>query len=281
MRYGLRQMRRAPGFTAVAVITLGVGIGVSAAIFSLVDTVLVRPLPYHEPGRLVAVYEGSSGRGVLAWSEYLTFAEQARTLEHLAAVQPVSATVLAGPQTEQVSGALVSRSLFPMLGVQPIVGRNFSTDEDKPGAGQSALISEGLWRRVFGADPSIAGKPVTLDVSEAWGRPVKRSRVYTVVGVLPASFETLLQGTRGDVWLPLAATPENSHDLFIVGRMKPDTHPAQVKADLEAIAAPMRTAVHTDARADANSPSSPSSTICSATGSAGCSCSSARSAWCS
>ena len=89
VRYGLRQMRRAPGFTAVAVITFGVGIGVSAAIFSLVDTVLVRPLPFHEPGRLVSVYEGTAGRGVLAWSEYLAFVEQARTLEHLAAVQPV------------------------------------------------------------------------------------------------------------------------------------------------------------------------------------------------
>ena len=249
LRYGLRQMRRAPGFTAVAVSTLGVGIGVSAAIFSLVDTVLVRPLPYQEPGRLVSIYEGGSGRGVLAWSEYLAFAEQTRTLESVAAIQPVSATVLGGAQTEQVSGALVSASLFPLLGIQPLTGRNFSPEEDRAGAGQSVLISEGLWRRAFGSDPLIAGKSVTLDVSESWGRPVRRSKAYTVTGVLPATFQTLLPGTRGDVWLPLAATPDKSHDLFIVGRMKPGISPDQVKTELETITAPLRTTVHSDGRA--------------------------------
>ncbi len=242
-------MQRAPGFTAVAVSTLGVGIGVSAAIFSLVDTVLVRPLPYQEPGRLVSIYEGGSGRGVLAWSEYLAFAEQARTLESVAAIQPVSATVLGGAQTEQVSGALVSASLFPLLGIQPLTGRNFSPEEDRAGAGQSVLISEGLWRRAFGSDPLIAGKPVTLDVTESWGRPVRQSKAYTVAGVMPATFQTLLPGTRGDVWLPLAATPAESHNLFIVGRMKPGVGPTQVKTELETIAAPLRTTVHSDGRA--------------------------------
>ena len=248
VRYGLRQMRRAPGFTAVAVVTLGVGIGVSAAIFSLVDTVMVRPLPYREPGRLVSVYEGPNGQSVLAWSEYLAFVQQTRTLESVAAIQPVSATVLGGAQTEQVTGALVSGSLFPMLGIQPLIGRNFSADEDRAGAGQSVLLSESLWRRAFGSDPLIAGKPVTLDVSESWGRPVQRSKAYTVAGVMPATFQTLLPGTRGDVWLPLAATPGTSHDLFIVGRMKLGVVPDQVKTELDTIGAPQRTTLHSDGR---------------------------------
>ncbi len=233
-------MRRAPGFTAVAVLTLGVGMGVSAAMFSLVDTVLLRPLPYAEPKRLVSIYEGTTGRAVVAWSEYLAFAEQTHTLEAVAAIQPVNVTVLGVEQTEQVSGALVSASMFPLLGIQPLLGRNFLPDEDRPGAGQAALISEGLWQRVYGSDPLIAGKTITLDVSEAWGRPVKRSKAYTVAGVLPASFETLLHGIRGDVWLPLAADRIDSHDLFVVGRMKPGISAPQVQSDLEAIAAPMR-----------------------------------------
>ena len=100
LRYGTRQMRRAPSFTAVAVLTLGLGMGVSAAIFSIVDTVLLRPLPYREPDRLVVVYEGERGGGVLAWTEFLTFVEQTRTLDSLSAIQPVSATVLNVAQPE-------------------------------------------------------------------------------------------------------------------------------------------------------------------------------------
>jgi putative ABC transport system permease protein len=248
LRYGTRQMRRAPSFTAVAVLTLGLGMGVSAAIFSIVDTVLLRPLPYREPDRLVAVYEGELGGGVLAWTEFLAFVEQTRTLESVSALQPVSATVLNVAQPEQVSGALVSAATFPMLGIQPVLGRGFLPDEDRPGAGQAALISESLWRRVYGGDPSIVGKPITLEVNESWGRPVKRSQAYTVVGVLPASFQTLLPGTRGDVWLPLAADPSGSHDLFVLGRLKPGVSAADARTDLETIAAPMRTAIHSDGR---------------------------------
>ncbi|HYN06348.1 MAG TPA: ABC transporter permease [Vicinamibacterales bacterium] len=248
LRYGARQMRRAPSFTAVAVLTLGLGMGVSAAIFSVVDTVLLRPLPYREPDRLVAVYEGDVGRSVLAWTEYLAFVEQTRTLESVSAIQPVSATVLNVALPEQVSGALVSASTFPMLGIQPLAGRGFLADEDRPGAGQVALISESLWRRAYGGDSAIVGKPITLEVNESWGRPVNRSQSYTVVGVLPASFQTLLPGTRGDVWLPLAAERNDSHDLFVLGRLKPGVSAADARTDLETIAAPMRTAVHSDGR---------------------------------
>jgi putative ABC transport system permease protein len=248
LRYGLRTLRKSPGFTIVAMLTLALGIGVSTAIFSIVDTVMFRPLPYSDPDRLVAVYEGEDGRAVIAWSEFMEFARKGRYLDAIAAVQPVTATVLGGERPEQVSGALVSAALFPMLGVTPVIGRTFLPDEDRATAGQVALLSEGLWRGRYGADPDIVGKPVTLDVNESWGRPVQRAQTYTVVGVIPNSFQTLLHGTRGDVWLPLAPTPQASHDLFVVGRMKPDVTVAEVKSDLEAIAGPLRSTVHSDGR---------------------------------
>jgi predicted permease len=111
-----------------------------------------------------------------------------------------------------------------------------------------ALLSEGLWRRAYGADPGVVGRAVTLEVNASWGRKVERSRSYTVVGVVPASFQPLLHGLRGDVWLPLQATPDDSHDLFVVARMRPGTAPEQVRSDLEAVAAPLRASVHSDGR---------------------------------
>ncbi|MCI0403114.1 MAG: ABC transporter permease [Acidobacteria bacterium] len=248
LRYGSRQLARNPGFTATAVVTLALGIGVSTAIFSVVDTVLLRPLPYTEPDRLVMVYEGEQGRAVIAWTEFNTYVHQARHLESVSALQPITATIIGRDQPEQVSGALVSASLFPMLGVHPILGRNFLPEEDRPGAGQVVLLSEGLWRRSYGADPSIVGKPVMLEVNESWGRQVERPQSFTVVGVLPGSLQALVSRIEGDVWLPLAPEPYDSHDLIVIGRMKPGVTPSQVKSDLEAITAPLRASLHGDER---------------------------------
>ncbi len=249
VRFGVRMLIRGRGFTVVAALTLALGIGVSVAIFGVVDTVLFRPLPYADPDRLVSVYEGPATGTVLAWTEYTAFEQHARYLEKLAAIHPVTATVIGGDQPEQVDGALVSASLFPMLGIQPLVGRNFLPEEDRAEAGQAALLSEGLWRRRFGADRSILGRTITLEVNEAWGRPGPRAQSFTVVGVVPASFQALLNGIRGDVWLPLAVTPSDSHDLFVVARMKPGATIAQVKSDLEAITQPLRATMHSDGRA--------------------------------
>jgi putative ABC transport system permease protein len=248
LRFGARMLRRHPTFTFVATLTLALGIGMSTAMFGMVDTVLIRPLPYRDPQRLVAIYEGDRGRAVIAWSEFLAFARQTKSLDGIAAVHPVTVTVGDAAQPEQVRGALVSASLMPMLGIEPLAGRQFLADEDREGAGQSVLLSEGLWRRAYGGDPAIVGRTVLLDVNESWGRRVNRPRGFTVVGILPQSFETLLQGIGGDVWFPLAPTTDDSHDLFVIGKMKAGVRPEDVKSDLEAIAAPMRASVHSDNR---------------------------------
>ncbi|HKQ62075.1 MAG TPA: ABC transporter permease [Candidatus Polarisedimenticolaceae bacterium] len=249
LRYGLRTLRKSPGFTVVAALTLAFGIGVSTAIFSIVDGVLLRPLPFREPERLVLVYEGDeSGRAVVAWTEYEAYARQTRRLAGLAAIQPVTATVLGEQQPEQLSGALVSASLFPLLGVPPLVGRNFLPDEDRAGGGQVVALSESLWRRRYGADAAIVGRTLALDVNEAWGRPVERAQSYTVVGVFPDAFGALLRGVRGDLWLPLAAAPGASHDLFLVGRLQPGATGLEVDQELETIGAPLHAALHTDGR---------------------------------
>ena len=249
LRFGARMLRRHPTFTFVATLTLALGIGMSTAMFGMVDTVLIRPLPYSDPERLVGIYEGERGRAVIAWSEFLAFAQQSKSLESIAAVHPVVVTVGDGAQPEQVKGALVSASLLPMLGIEPLAGRQFLADEDRAGAGQSVLLSEGLWRRAYGGDPAMVGRTVLLDVNESWGRRVNRPRSFTVVGILPKSFQTLLQGIDGEVWFPLAPVPDDSHDLFVIGKMNVGVRPEEVKSDLEAIAAPMRTSVHSDGRA--------------------------------
>ena len=150
----------------------------------------------------------------------------------MAGVQSVTATVMGDQDAEPATGALVSASLLPMLGVTPMLGRNFLPDEDRPGGPQVVLLSESLWRRRYGADPAIVGRSVALDVAESWGRRVPRTPGFTVVGVLPASFSTLVPGTRGDLWLPLAPAPNDSHDLLVIARLKEGTPAAQAKAAL-------------------------------------------------
>jgi predicted permease len=248
VRIGLRRARRAPAFTTAVVLTLAVGIGGATAIFSLVDTVWLRPLPYEAPNRLVYVWEGDGSRSVVAWTEFLTFVERSRTLAGVAAAQPVTLTLRGHGPAEQLSGALVSASLFPMLGVQPVLGRTFVPVEDAAGAGQAALISEALWRRAFGSDPGILGRPIMLDVSASWGREVRRGPAFTVVGVLPRSFQPLLHGLAGDVWLPLAPSPSDNHDLFLLGRMRDGVALAGVATELEQLAAPMQAELHSDNR---------------------------------
>jgi putative ABC transport system permease protein len=248
LRYALRGLRRSPGYTTVAILTLALGIGASTAIFSVVDTVLFRPLPYFEPQRLVTIYEGTEGRTVLAWAELSAYEQHGRKVEAIAGIQPMDVTVLGGAQPEQVTGAFVSVSLFPLLRVQPMVGRLFSNEEGRAGAEQVALISESLWRRRFDADPSIAGNTALFEVNEMWGAPANRQQAFVIVGVLPSAFETLLPGTEGDVWFPLVPSTSENHDLFVVARMKAAVTPAQIAQEWEAITEPMRKTVHSDAR---------------------------------
>ena len=226
---------KSPGFTAVAVLTLALGIGANSAIFSVIDAVLLRPLPYEEPGRLVMVWGKLAGIGLprdqnaVSPPEFADFQAMNQVFEHIAAFTNASfnLTVEGGP--ERVEGASVSASLFPLLGVQPVLGRSFRPEEDQPGRDNVVLLSHGAWQRRFGSDPTLIGKTLTLS-----------GRVCSVIGILPPNFQFPEQA---GIWKPIAfnaeALAENnrgSHYLGVVARLKRGVTPAQAQSNMNVIA---------------------------------------------
>ena len=226
---------KSPGFTAVAVLTLALGIGANSAIFSVIDAVLLRPLPYEEPGRLVMVWGKLAGIGLprdqnaVAPPEFADFQAMNQVFEHIAAFTNASfnLTVEGGP--ERVEGASVSASLFPLLGVQPVLGRSFRPEEDQPGRDNVVLLSHGVWQRRFGSDPGLVGKTLTLS-----------GRACSVIGILPPNFQFPEQA---EIWKPIAfnaeALAENnrgSHYLGVVARLKRGVTLAQAQSNMDVIA---------------------------------------------
>ena len=177
LRYGARSLWKRPGFTVVAVVTLALGVGANTAIFSVGNAVILRPLPYPEPERLVRVYEKrlklGRTRNPVSAPDFIDWRAQAQTFDAVAAYSGWGASLTAGGEPEQITGARASADLFRVLRAEPALGRAFAAEEDRPGAPRVAVISHGLWRRRFGADPSVMGKAIMLD-----GEP------YTVVGVM-------------------------------------------------------------------------------------------------
>jgi putative ABC transport system permease protein len=214
----LRIIRKHPGFSALIVVCLGLGIGVNSAIFSVVDAVLLRPLPYEHPERLVVlqdVHMGPAGEPVeqsVAALNFLAWRERARSFETLAAMATGHDNLTGSGLPERVNLANVTADLFPLLGVRPALGRSFLEAEDRPGGPLVAVISNDLWHRRFAADPRIAGRGITLN-----------DQSYTVVGVLPPGFKFM---EDVDVWVPLAMDPANppkkqTHYLLVAGHLKP------------------------------------------------------------
>src|SRR2546422_6803459 len=166
IRFGLRMLRKSPGFTAVAVLTLALAIGANTAIFSVVDAVLLRPLPYENPSRLVRVWETrpqqNFNRTFVSEGEYLAWRE-ARSFENVALLDSLSFNLAGGGEPERVVAARVTADFFSMVGVAPLPGRVFSRDEEEPGRNEVALLSYGLWQRRFGKDPGVVGKTILLD----------------------------------------------------------------------------------------------------------------------
>jgi putative ABC transport system permease protein len=229
LRYGLRMMLRRPGFTLVAVLTLALGIGANAAIFSVVNGVLFRALPYRDPDRLMLIWETFRGRrsGVTA-PNFIDWRDQNRVFEQIAASTSASLTLTGGGEPERLSGARVSGNYFELLGVQPILGRAFEAAEDQPGAAPVVLLGQGLWQRRFGADPDIVGKSVTLD-----GEP------HVVAGVVPEVVRLL--PTSAQLWRPLTLGPQElaatgSHFLRVAGRLKPEVTAERAEAEMQLIA---------------------------------------------
>jgi len=236
--YGLRQLRRNPGFTAVAVLTLGLGIGANTAIFSVVNAVVLRPLPYEDPDRLALIKERIPMIDPLPITvcapDVIQFRRQNQVFDSVAAFHFGQADLSGVAEPERVNADRVNANLFSLLGVQPVVGREFTADEDQPGH-PVAILSYGLWQRHFGANPDVIGRTVALD-----------RQPYTVIGVMPRSFVFPLpgmnQGKAADLFVPMAFTHDELSDVgdnfnfSVLARLKPGVSLARANADVEAIA---------------------------------------------
>lgn len=231
LRYGVRMLLKNPGFALIAMLSLGLGIGANTAIFSLVDAVLLRPLPFHNPERLVIVWEDATRigfpRNTPAPANYADWKAQNKVFEDMAALNWSSYALTDEGEPEKVEAQSVTANFFSLLGVQPLLGRAFTPEEDTPGRNRVAIISYGLWQRRFGGDQAIIGKEILLD-----------GQKHTVLGVMPSSFQFLSKETS--LWVPIAFTPEQlanrgGHYLTVVARMKPGVTVAQAHADIAAV----------------------------------------------
>ncbi|HVG17616.1 MAG TPA: ABC transporter permease [Blastocatellia bacterium] len=231
LRYAVRVLLKSRGFTAVAVMALALGIGANTAVFSVVNAVLLKPLPYKDSDRLVLMLGASlqSGqlRGSVSPPDFLDYRERNTTLERLAAVAGASFSLTGGAEPERIQSARVSEGFFEVLGVDPAYGRTFTPEEEQAGRDQVAVLGNGLWQRRFGADPNVIGQSVTLN-----------DRSYLVVGVMPAGFQ---YPRDVELWVPFAfGTPQTSvrrfHYLRPVGRLKPGVSLQQAQADFTSIA---------------------------------------------
>ncbi|HKY33326.1 MAG TPA: ABC transporter permease [Candidatus Polarisedimenticolia bacterium] len=231
VRFGGRRLAASPGFTAVAVITLALGIGANAAVFSVVHTLLLRPLPYPETGRLVQIWETNAERGLsetsVALSNAADWKAESRTLDALEVYVRGGFTVTGSGQPERVGGVTLSRGLLELLGARPALGRFFLPEEDRPGAPPAAILGHAFWTRRFGGDPGIIGSPVVVD-----GLP------RTVVGVLPERFNLLYEDS--DLLVPmardLALQPRGQHSFRALGRLAEGVSLASARAELASVA---------------------------------------------
>jgi predicted permease len=225
--YAVRTLRRNPGFAATAVATLALGIGANTAIFSLVNAVLLQPLPFADPGRLVMIFAASDRNGgydVASYPELVDWNAQNRSLVGLAAYAGRSFTIETGGDTVLVQGKRVTPGLLDILGAQPAIGRRFRADEQAPGASSVIILSDGFWKRHYAGAADVLGK--TLRANE---------ETYTIVGVMPPTFH-IDRPESEQVYVPLLVDPSRGHGfLRIVGRLRPGVSAAQAQADLAAI----------------------------------------------
>jgi len=233
LRFAVRLLRSSRLFTITVVLTLALGIGATTAIFSVVNAVLLRPLPFGEPTRLMQVAEKNDrlnlpnfGASVL---NYLSWKEQTRSFDRLGAFRFSTFNLSGRGDPEQYTGNAMSPSLLPLLGINAVAGRGFTGEEERPGAAPVAMISESLWRRRFNADPGLLGSPLTFN-----------GIAYTIVGIAPPALTVL---TNGDVWVPLTIDPPKemrlNHVIFVAGRLRPGVTPRAAQVEMDAIAARM------------------------------------------
>ncbi len=237
LRYAVRMMRKSPGFTFIAVITLALGIGANTAMFSLINAVLLRPLPYSNPDELVSVFERNPARGVNATGcSYLDFLELQRSsiFSAVAGVQNHQLTLTGAGDPTVVETVVVTPEIFSVLNVRPLAGRYLYTEDNKPGAAPAVVLSEGLWRSRFGGDSTLVGRSIHLD-----------QQAYTVVGIMPAGFRTPESGAKQEIWIPAAHDPlfgtwmpsPGGHWLRLIARMPSSGSLAALQSKLDSLTA--------------------------------------------
>jgi predicted permease len=236
LRHAIRQMKKSPGFTLVVMITLALGIGANTTVFSIVDAVMLRPLPYFQPQRLIEVqssHENTAESSNVSYPDFFDWRSQNRTLDHLVSYHDTGLTLTGLAQAVHLHGQVVSWDLLPTLGARPELGRGFLPEEEKRGA-RVALISHALWTSQFGSDKLAVGRSISLN-----GEP------YTVIGVMPASFRFPVSQPQNSFWTTLAvdddsASPlianRSTHFLSAIGRLKPGVTVAQADQDFKTIA---------------------------------------------
>jgi predicted permease len=234
LRYGVRMLLKKPGFTLIAIFTLSLGIGASTAIFSAVNPILFESLPYPQASQLTMIWDhGPSGsRQEVTFGTYRELVQRSRSFDALTVIRPWQPTITGPTEPERLEGQRVTASYFQVLGVAPTLGRDFDSAEDRPRGGKSIILSDALWHRRFGADPTILGRPISLDGDN-----------YTVAGVMPGSFENVLT-PKADVWtllqydssLPTFQSREWGHHLRLLGRLRTAVGIDQVRRDLDTIA---------------------------------------------
>ena len=247
IRFALRQLIKNPLFALVGILTLALGIGATTAVLTLVNALLIKPLPYEDPARLVLLFEHFRDQHLdaipVSPPEFLEYKAQLKSVEKLAAFTTAAYNLSEGDVPERIFGATVSADLFPLLGVQPIRGRIFRPEECAVGRNDVIMISERLWRRKFDRDPRVLGSKVLAD-----------GRVFTVVGIMPASFEFPLPlfnitgaqfGEQADIWQPLGFTDaemknRGSRSYGVIGRLAPGASAPQAQAEIETVVRAMR-----------------------------------------
>ncbi|HET6974481.1 MAG TPA: ABC transporter permease [Pyrinomonadaceae bacterium] len=231
IRYGIRGLLKRPGFTIIALITLALGIGANTAIFSVVNAVLLRPLQFRDPEQLVVVWEEASFAGfptnTPAPANYIDWKNQNQSFADMAAAASTSFNLTGDGEPERIQANSVSANFFPLFGVQPVLGRGFLPEEDRPGGNKVAVLSYSLWQSRYGGDRGIVNREILLN-----------GQKHTVVGVMPAGFQFLEQDVR--LWVPMALDQEEmanrgGHYLQVIARLKPGVARSQAQADMTAV----------------------------------------------
>src|SRR6516165_962353 len=241
IRFAFRQLLKQPGFTLIAVLTIALAIGANSSVFSLVNALLIRPLPYRAANELVLLWQKFPAQGLnripVSAPEYLDYAKQVQTME-VSAFNYIDFNITAGDMPERIAGAVVSPNIFSLLGVDPIRGRCFSSNEFGEGNDNVVVISERLWKRRFNRDPRLVGDTLLLN-----------GRSYTVIGIMPARFEFPIplfgiQGNqfseRVDIWKPIAFTrneldSRGSRDYAMIGRLKPGISISRAQSEIDTL----------------------------------------------